>query len=131
MKMHEKELLEHMKRFKRIVPRQDFVYTLKQELLSLPMLTKIPAATPRSWGAFRLAVSFGAAILVIAVWVGLYGELRHTENLAGFNNKEILSELASSGDINIYINEIEYYDEAHKTIDVALNEISKNQKNKY
>ncbi|OHB21517.1 MAG: hypothetical protein A2939_00315 [Parcubacteria group bacterium RIFCSPLOWO2_01_FULL_48_18] len=120
--MNEIDLLHNLKQLKRITPREEFSRQLRQTIVA-PEPTFSPLFRIFSWPV--VAPALIAVFALAVVFVQLYtAHQQQSRVLSGLNNEDILSELASSGDINIYLNEIAYYDRADQKISTALAEAS-------
>jgi hypothetical protein len=124
--MDEHKILENLKQLSHISPRDEFRQGLKRTLLATTALPEAPLVRRRIFGIeiFPLVPLATAAVLVLTVVLSL-NTGPEAQVFAGLNNEEILSELVSSSDINISLNEFSSYNDADQKINVALKEASR------
>ena len=124
--MDEHKILENLKQLSCISPRNEFRQGLKRTLLATTALPEAPLVRRRIFGIeiFPLVPLAAAAVLVLTVVFSLNTQ-PEAQAFAGLNNEEILSELVSSSDINISLNEFSSYNDADQKINVALKEASR------
>ena len=121
--MKENEIIQSLKSLRSIEPREEFSRSLRHTLFTTEKHVPLPApATPHAT-LFRFSLALTFATIMLFVGLQIF-PADSSPQLSGLDNEEILNEMVSSGDINIYLNEISYHDEANQAITFALNELT-------
>src|SRR3989338_1947457 len=131
--MTENELLQNLKSLKGILPRPEFIHQSKMSILSSPRTLK-PKWEMVGRGVLAESLNFGLSMVLTAAAVvlilgGATSILRAVllNSLPGVDRESLLTEADNiSKDIDIQLNEAEYYAVAAKETSVALKEASLN-----
>lgn len=131
--MTENELLQNLKRLRGIAPRQEFIHQSKMSILSSPRISN-PKWEMVGRGVLAQSLNFSLSMILTAVALvivlgGSANFFRNAflKNLSGMDTDNLLTEANSiSKDIDIKLNEVEYYAVAAKETAVALREVSLN-----
>lgn len=128
--MKESDLIKKIKILKGIEPDQYFSNNLRR--LFLISSKKQSPDLPRSFVFNNLKAIFALSLAVIVVFIILIGinfRSIYTPYVASLDKNGINDELSQS-DINIYLNEVSYWQENEKQLTSAFGQISNNDSNK-
>ena len=127
--MKTSELIKKIKGLKGIEPDQYFSGNLRRLILATPKNYSSNLSKGFIFKNFKTAFALSlAAIIVFIVIAGINFKNAYIPYITSLDKNGINEELSKS-DINIYLNEVGYWQENEKQLSSALNQISNNKAN--